>query len=201
MIFRFNFVFILTFVFALSVTQAETPQQTFPTVDELPEVEELPNPFVFQDGTTVKTPEDWERRREEMIAIVLHYQFGHAPPLPAPDRINAETISEATALNGQAVKRVVRLRFGPDNALSLLLEIHAPENRQGPFPVIVHNSPGMSVVDDEIVTDLVRRGYMLVSYQRTDLHPDWGKDPEAKKRRDRGDARRAYPDHDWGCLR
>ncbi|MGI9441399.1 MAG: dienelactone hydrolase family protein, partial [Rubripirellula sp.] len=201
MIFRFNLVFILLFVFAFRATQAETPQQTFPTVDELPEVEELPNPFVFLDGTTVKTPLDWERRREEMIAIVLHYQFGHAPPLPAPDRINAETISEATALNGQTVKRVVRLRFGPDNALSLLLEIYAPKNRHGPFPVIVHNSPGISEVDDEIVTDLVRRGYMLVSYQRTDLHPDWGKDPEAKKRRDRGDARRAYPDHDWGCLR
>ena len=114
------------------------PRLTFPSVDELPEVRELPNPFVFLDGTAVKTHEDWVRRRAEMKAMVLHYQFGHAPALPAPDTI---------------------------------------------------------------VADLVRRGYMLVSYQRTDLHPDWGKDPEAKKRRDRGDARRAYPDHDWGCLR
>ena len=201
MIFRFKLVAILLLVLAFTATQAEDPQQTFPTVDELPEIKELPNPFVFLDGATVETPKDWERRREEMIAIVLHYQFGHAPPLPASDRIDAEFISETSALNGQAVKRAVRLRFGPNNAVSLLLGIHAPKNRRGPFPVIVHNSPGTFEVDDAIVADLVRRGYMLVSYQRTDLHPDWGKDPEAKKRRDRGDARRAYPDHDWGCLR
>jgi dienelactone hydrolase len=177
------------------------PRLTFPSVDELQEVKELPNPFVFLDGTPVKTHEDWLRRRAEMKAMVLHYQFGHAPGLPAPDTIDAEIVSETDALHGQAVKRSVRLRFGPRKAVSLSLGIHVPKKRKGPFPVIVHNSPGTFEVDDAIVADLVRRGYMLVSYQRTDLHPDWGKNPEAKKRRDRGDARRAYPDHDWGCLR
>ncbi len=176
-------------------------QQTFPSVDELPEVRELPSPFVFLDGTKVKTPKDWERRREEMKAMVFHYQFGHAPALPAPDRIKAEILSETDALDGLAVKRAVRLRFGPGDAVSLSLGIHAPKKGKGPFPMIVHNSPGTFEIEDAIVADLVRRGYMLVSYQRTDLHPDWGKDPEAKKRRDRGAARRAYPDHDWGCLR
>jgi dienelactone hydrolase len=176
-------------------------QLTFPSVDELPAVKELPNPFVFLDGTPVKTREDWGRRRAEMKAIVLHYQFGHAPALPAPESIDAKILSETDALDGQAVKREVRLRFGPDKAVSLTLGIHIPKMRKGPFPVIVHNSPGTFEVDDAIVADLVRRGYMLVSYQRTDLHPDWGKDPKAKKRRDRGDARRAYPKHDWGCLR
>jgi len=201
MIFRFNAAFLLLSFFAFTVAQADDPQQTYPTVDELPEVKELPNPFKFLDGTPVETRKDWERRREEIMAIVLHYQFGHAPSLPAPDKINAEIISEDSALKGQAVKRVVRLRFGPNNAVSLLLGIHAPKDRHGPFPVIVHNSHGTFEVEDQIVADLVGRGYMLVSYQRTDLHPDWGKDPDAKKRQDRGDARRAYPDHDWGCLR
>jgi dienelactone hydrolase len=180
------------------------PRMTFPAVDELPEVRELPNPFVFLDGTAVKTRKDWDRRREEMKAMVLHYQFGHAPALPTPDTIDAEILSETEALDGQAVKRAVRLRFGPDKAVSLSLGIHMPKLsklRKGPFPVIVHNSHGTFEVEDTIVADLVRRGYMLVSYQRTDLHPDWGKDPEAKEQRDRGDARRAYPDHDWGCLR
>jgi dienelactone hydrolase len=177
------------------------PQLSFPSVDELPEVRELPNPFVFLDGTAVKNHGDWVRRRAEMKAMVLHYQFGHAPALPAPGTIDAEILSETETLDGKAVKRAVRLRFGASKAVSLSLGIHVPKFGKGPFPVIVHNSPGTFEVDDTILADLVRRGYMLVSYQRTDLHPDWGKDPEAKKRRDRGDARRAYPDHDWGCLR
>ncbi|HIE97462.1 MAG TPA: hypothetical protein EYQ63_10705 [Fuerstia sp.] len=204
MIFRFLTViaFLLFPAFATAqVVPSGDPRPTFPSVDELPQVRELPNPFVFLDGTAVKTRKDWVRRRAEMKAMVLHYQFGHAPALPAPDRIDAEILSETDALDGQAVKRAVRLRFGPGKAVSLSLGIHVPKLGTGPFPVIVHNSPGTFEVEDAIVADLVRRGYMLVSYQRTDLHPDWGKDPEAKKRRDRGDARRAYPDHDWGCLR
>lgn len=67
------------------------PQLSFPSVDELPEVRELPNPFVFLDGTAVKNHEDWVRRRAEMKAMVLHYQFGHAPALPAPDTIDADS--------------------------------------------------------------------------------------------------------------
>ena len=98
MIFRFPTALSLLSLPALAAAQlvpAEAqpegdPQLTFPSVDELPEVGELPNPFVFLDGTAVKTREDWERRREEMKAMVLHYQFGHAPALPAPDTIDAE---------------------------------------------------------------------------------------------------------------
>lgn len=179
---------------------ADVPR-TFPTVDKLPQVKELPNPFVFLDGSPVKNRKDWVRRREEMKAMVLHYQFGHAPKLPVPAAIKAEILSETDALNGKAVKRSVRLRFGPKRAVSLSVGIHLPKTGKGPFPVIVHNAPETFGVDDTILADLIRRGYMLVSYQRTDLHPDWGKDPEAKKKRDIGDARRAYPKNDWGCLR
>ena len=32
-------------------------------VSELPEIKELPNPFLFLDGSHVKTTKDWERRR------------------------------------------------------------------------------------------------------------------------------------------
>lgn len=192
---------VLLLLAALATVRAGDPERSFPSVDALPEITELPNPFVFLDGSPVKNREDWARRRVEMQAMALHYQFGHAPELPAADTIKAEVLSESEALDGKAVKRAVRLRFGPDQALSLSLGIHMPASSKGPFPVIVHNSPGTFEVGDETVADLVRRGYILVSYQRTDLHPDWGKDPAAKKRRDRGDARRAYPDHDWGCLR
>lgn len=208
MTFRFLIVIALLFFPAFATAQVVSgevrsgdPGLTFPLVNALPEVTELPNPFVFLDGTAVKTHEDWLRRRAEMKAIVLHYQFGHAPALPMPDTIDFEILSETEAFAGQAVKRAVRLRFGPDKTLSLSLGIHVPKSSKGPFPVIVHNSPGTFEVEDTIVADLVRCGYMLVSYQRTHLHPDWGKDTNAKKQLDCGDARRAYPKHDWGCLR
>ncbi len=195
---RFLTILLLT-VSVVAPTAKDNPR-TFPTVDQLPEVKELPNPFVFLDGSPVKNRNDWERRRKEMIAMVLHYQFGHAPPLPAPEQIEANTLSTSDVLNGKARQRTLRLRFGPDHKLSLSLQIHQP-NGKGPFPVIVHNAPSGFELENMIASDLIRRGYMLVSYTRTDLHPDWGKDPAAKQKRDIGDARRAYPDQDWGCLR
>ncbi len=119
MILRFNFIFSLSVLLAFTAAQAEDATNDFPTVDELPEIKELPNPFVFLDGTSVETRSDWERRRKEMKAMVLHYQFGHAPPAPAADNIKMETVSETPALNDQAVKRGVRRRFGRDNGESL----------------------------------------------------------------------------------
>ena len=196
------------FLFVFAAAHGEDPLQDgadatpkfFPAVDESPEIWELPNPFVFLDGTPVKNRDDWARRREEIKAILLHYQFGHAPGLPSPGAIEAEVLSETDALGGRAVKRAVRLRFGPDRAIRLNVGMHVPKSRSGPFPVIVHNNYEPFGVEEAIVEDLVRRGYILASYRRTDLHPDWGKDPEAMKRRDIGAARRAYPNHDWAAC-
>ena len=44
--------------------------------------------FIFLDGTPVKSHKDWALRRAEMKAMVLHYQFGHAPAPPAPSMID-----------------------------------------------------------------------------------------------------------------
>lgn len=51
------------------------------------------------------------RRRAEMKAMVLHYQFGHAPALSAPDAIIAEVLSETEAFAGKSTKRAVRFRL------------------------------------------------------------------------------------------
>ena len=193
-----RFLLVVLLIGAVMDTRAADPVRQFPTADQLPEVKELPNPFMFMDGTPVKTKADWRRRREEMIAMVLHYQFGHAPELPKPHEIKAE--SKTSGRKGKMVDRALELRFGPKNTLSLAVRVYAPVG-SGPFPVIVHNAPAGFEAEEAVVNDLMRRGYLLVSYDRTDLHPDWGKDPEAKKKRDIGDARRAYPNYDWGCLR
>ncbi len=52
----------------------------------LPVTEGLPDVFTFADGSKVTTPEDWDRRREELKAIILYYQYaptwrrGQLPP-------------------------------------------------------------------------------------------------------------------------
>src|SRR3954453_184036 len=54
----------------------------FPSLEQLPIIKGLPDPFRFNDGTRVKTREDWPRRRAEIQAAVLHYEYGQMPPSP-----------------------------------------------------------------------------------------------------------------------
>jgi hypothetical protein len=43
----------------------------------------LPNPFLFNDGSPVKTLEDWTCRRAQIGALILGYEGGFLPPKPS----------------------------------------------------------------------------------------------------------------------
>jgi hypothetical protein len=49
---------------------------------DLPEIKEMPDPLTMNDGTKVKTGEQWQARRKEMIKILEDYEYGHMPPPP-----------------------------------------------------------------------------------------------------------------------
>ncbi|KIK69580.1 carbohydrate esterase family 15 protein [Collybiopsis luxurians FD-317 M1] len=42
----------------------------------------LPNPFLFNDGTPVKTQDDWTCRRAQIAALIQGYEAGYLPPKP-----------------------------------------------------------------------------------------------------------------------
>ncbi len=48
----------------------------------------LPDPFVFDDGTRVKTADDWERRRKEIYKTAVELQYGTIPPEPEFSKTN-----------------------------------------------------------------------------------------------------------------
>lgn len=43
----------------------------------------LPNPFLFNDGTAVKTKADWTCRRAQIAALIQGYEAGTLPPKPS----------------------------------------------------------------------------------------------------------------------
>ena len=45
-----------------------------------------PDLLTFADGSPVRTPEDWRRRRDEVADAVLPIEFGGLPPAPAATR-------------------------------------------------------------------------------------------------------------------
>mgnify|MGYP003310625244 CR=1 FL=1 len=45
----------------------------------LPKLDGMPELLRFQDGTEVKTAEDWQRRREEILGLYEYYIYGYMP--------------------------------------------------------------------------------------------------------------------------
>lgn len=116
----------------IPVPPIDTPMGKLPGVDELPVCEEMPDVLTMNDGTKVTTPEQWEKRREEIRRILEYYATGQIPPAPGNVR-GVEVLSEDLT---QVKYRLVHLTFGPQEKLSLNIGIFTP-NKDGPFPAII----------------------------------------------------------------
>jgi hypothetical protein len=122
---------------------------TLPEVNDLPVRKEMPDPLVMNDGTKVKTVEQWRQRREEMKQILEHYELGHAPP--PPGNVSGQDVKSHSVLNGTAKYRLVHLKFGPKEKLGFDIAIFTPTKGNGPFPTIINpsffNTPGVAVTN------------------------------------------------------
>jgi hypothetical protein len=162
-----------------------------PGPDRHPAVSGLPDPFRFADGRRVATRAEWARRRKEFAELLSRYQYGHAPPAPAPGQVRAREIASEAVHGGRAHKKTVRLTLGADGGLGFEIGLVIPAGR-GPFPAIVnvdHRSIFAALAATE---EIVARGYVFVGYDPTQLDPD---EPNAI-----GPAQAAHPDRDWGTI-
>lgn len=69
----------------------------------------LPDPFVCQDGSIVRTPQDWwTKRRPEILHLFETQVYGKAPGRPAHMRFEIREESDQ-ALQGRAIRKQVRI--------------------------------------------------------------------------------------------
>lgn len=111
-----------------------TPMGRLPGVAELPVRPELPDVLLMNDGTRVTTPAQWRQRREEMKRTLEYYATGQMPP--APGNVKGTEVQAETVADGKVKYRLVRLRFGPEEKLTLNIGIFTPAEG-GPFPAII----------------------------------------------------------------
>ena len=57
-------------------------QEDMLNITEYKVLGKLPDPFIFDDGTPVKTKADWEKRRKEIYKTAIELQYGTMPPKP-----------------------------------------------------------------------------------------------------------------------
>ena len=131
---------------------------------------ELPDPFRFEDGTAVRTVDDWPRRRREMRDLIVGIEYGGLPPTPPTTRCDHLHTFEVAALDGA---RFVSLRVvtGPAPRFSFLMTMLIPAG-DGPFPVVLTGDGCWRFVTDQIAAEVVQRGNILAQFNRVELAPD-----------------------------
>lgn len=122
-----------------------------PDVLDLPVRKEMPDALTMNDGTKVTTVKQWKKRREEMKAILEHYELGHAPP--PPGNVSGKDIQSRLVLDGAAKFRLVHLKFGPGEKLGIDVAIFTP-SKGGTFPTIINPSffstPGVNFTNNSV---------------------------------------------------
>ena len=122
----------------IPIPPIKTSLGTMPGVKDLPVRPELPDVMTMNDGTKVKTPAQWQKRREEIKNILEYYAVGQMPP--PPGNVKGEEMHSELVLNGKVKYRLVKLTFGPERKLELYIGIFTPTEGKGPFPAIISQS-------------------------------------------------------------
>ncbi len=119
--------------------EIKTSLGDMPGPEQLTERKEMPDVLTMNDGTKVKTPQQWAKRREEMRKILEYYAVGQAPP--APDNLKATVVSTQEVGEGRFKYRLIHLSFGPGEACTLDFGLWTPEAGPPVGVVICQNGP------------------------------------------------------------
>ena len=167
-----------------SATAAELP-----SVEKLPVVKELPDPFLFMDGTRVTGKKDWARRRNELKTLAQHYGYGVVPP--GGGTVRAEELESSHNPTLGATEKQLLLRMGPEGKVQAHVMLTVPDGDRR-FPAIVVGDLCWGKVSPEIVADVVKHGYILAEFDRTEIVAD--------KNVHAGGLYEAFPNGEFGAV-
>ena len=75
-------IFIGVLLAAVGISSVSAAPRQFAEVDDLPVQTNMPDVMIMDDGTRVTTLAQWRERREEVKAILEHYELGNPPTPP-----------------------------------------------------------------------------------------------------------------------
>jgi hypothetical protein len=135
-----------------------------------PVIAELPDPFLRPDGTRAATRAQWKQQRIDLVRRVLHYEYGDLPPAPR-NVIGRSPPLQADRGESTLLETSLRLKMGPGHMVAANLILTVPRGK-GPFPAIIRGDLCWGRAKPGIVAALVKRGYILADFNRTDIAQD-----------------------------
>ena len=133
----------------------------------------LPDPLVFNNGSYVKSLEDWNKRRGEILDLFRRECFGFNP-VERPKDLSFKLLKkDENALGGKATRKEVQISFsGPGGKMSFRAIIFIPKSKK-PVPAYLlmsHRRKKLIDIDTETknpfwpVELIVKRGYAAVAF-------------------------------------
>ena len=116
--------------FLLSLTLAAAPDSYTPPADLAADFGAYRSPLLFDDGSPVKTPADWRKRRDEILKY-WHGAMGAWPPLLEKPKLEIVKTERRDTVTQHAIKIETAPGRIVDDAFLLI-----PDGK-GPFPAVV----------------------------------------------------------------
>lgn len=132
----------------------------FTAVEHLEVISDLPDPYVFLDKSQVETPEDWEKRAEEIKKLYEYYMYG------VYRDGKDETVSYQVMSNQM---KITVAREGKETSFNV--SVHLPDAKkvpmpEGGWPVIVCFHP---IMPEQYAVD---NGYAIVTLNTYEIASD-----------------------------
>ena len=129
---------------------------------------DLPNPFVFENGKSVKTKKDWESRRKEIYKNTVELQYGVMPP--DPEFLDVEILSHI--YNGFHTYTYLIHTGTYKNPVRFTMTVFQPRCDRK-YPAVIDGDMSFSrVFDPRFIHTFIDNEIMLVLFNRTELAPD-----------------------------
>ena len=148
-----------------------------PDFDHLPSIAGLPDVLRLADGTRVSSPEEWPKRRAEILELLRYYQLGAWPPQPGglravelasiPDEALVCTRVQLALFFAPTHEAIARIGDWPDVDTFrfgyLQAELWIPPG-DGPFPVLIVPGYERMAPSKPLAELALARGYLVCGF-------------------------------------
>ena len=135
-----------------------------------------PDLLTFLDGSPVRTPEDWRRRRAEMADAVVPIEFGGMPPAPAATRWELVSTSYEPRIAPPGVRYLsgnVRIDGGAAPfSFAMKVWLPAEQKDKKPAPCVLSGDDGWWWLTTDMVNEALRRGFAVATFNRCECARD-----------------------------